>query len=181
MTSGQTIGSALRALVQDGTLAGSWTLDPARSRVLLETRHTWGLLPVHGIFRQVTGNGTVTAAGQVTGTLTVSAGSIDTKNKMRDKDLRSAKLFDIANHPDITYTVDSIQPADGGIRVTGSLTVRGRTRPLSFDAQASATEGDVQLDAEVPVNRADFGMTYRPMRMASMNNTIVIHAVFTRQ
>ena len=36
------------------------------------------------------------------------------------------------------------------------------------------------LDAEVPVNRADFGLTYSPLRMAPMNNTIVIHAVFTR-
>ena len=173
--------SALQALVQDGTLTGSWTLDPARSEVLLESKHTWGLRPVHGVFRQVSGHGTVTAVGQVTGTLTVAAGSIDTKNKMRDKDLRSAKVFDIANHPDITYTVDGMQPAGGGIRVTGSLTVRGRTRPLSFDAKISATEDEVRLDAEVPVNRADFGLTYSPMRMAPMNNTIVIHAVFTRQ
>jgi hypothetical protein len=39
----------------------------------------------------------------------------------------------------------------------------------------------VRLDAEVPVNRADFGLTYSPLRMAPMNNTIVVHAVFTRQ
>ena len=134
---GQPAASALQALVQDGTLTGSWILDPARSEVRLESRHTWGLRPLHGVFGQVTGTGTVTAAGQVTGTLTVAAGSIDTKNTMRDKDLRSAKLFDIANHPDITYTVDGIQPASGGVQVTGSLTVRGTTRPLSFDATVS--------------------------------------------
>jgi polyisoprenoid-binding protein YceI len=177
---GQPATSALQALVQDGTLTGSWVLDPARSEVLLESRHTWGLRPLHGVFGQVTGTGTVTPAGQVAGTLTVAAGSIDTKNKMRDKDLRSAKLFDIANHPDITYTVDGIQPASGGTRVTGSLTVRGTTRPLSFDATASATAGEVRLDAEVPVNRADFGLTYSPLRMASLNNTITVHLVFTR-
>jgi polyisoprenoid-binding protein YceI len=65
--------------------------------------------------------------------------------------------------------------------VTGSLTVRGRTRPLSFDAKVSAAADEVHLDAEVPVNRADFGLTYRPLRMASLNNTITVHAVFTRQ
>jgi len=173
--------SALQALIKDGTLTGSWTLDPARSQVLLETRHTWGLLPLHGVFRQVTGNGTVTDAGQVSGTLTVAAGSIDTKNKMRDKDLRSAKIFDTANHPDISYTLDGIEPAGNGVRVTGSLTVRGRTRALPFDATVSAAAGEVQLDAEVPVNRADFGLTYSPLRMAPMNHTIVIHAVFARQ
>jgi polyisoprenoid-binding protein YceI len=178
---GQPATPALQALVQDGALTGSWILDPARSHVRLESRHTWGLRPLHGVFGQVTGNGTVTPAGQVTGTLTVAAGSIDTKNTMRDKDLRSAKLFDIANHPDITYTVDGMQPASGGVRVTGSLTVRGTTRPLSFDAKVSAAAGEVQLDAEVPVNRADFGLTYSPLRMASLNNTITVHAVFTRQ
>ncbi len=172
--------SALQALVQHGTFTGSWILDAARSEVLLETRHTWGLRPLHGVFRQVTGKGTVTAAGQVTGILTVAAGSIDTKNKMRDKDLRSAKVFDIANHPDITYAVDGMQPGSDGVHVTGSLTVRGRTRPLSFDAKVSTDEGEVRLDAEVPVNRADFGLTYSPLGMASMNNTIVVHALFTR-
>ncbi len=178
---GQPATSALQALIENGTLTGSWTLDPARSEVRLESRHTWGLRPVHGVFGQAAGNGTVTAAGQVTGTLTVAAGSIDTKSTMRDKDLRSAKLFDIANHPDIVYTVDSMQPADGGVRVAGSLTVRGRTRPLSFDAKVSAAAGEVLLDAEIPVNRADFGLTYSPLRMASLNNTITVHAVFTRE
>ena len=180
-TQGQPANSALQAQVQDGTLAGSWILDPARSEVLLESRHTWGLLPVHGVFRQVTGNGTVTAAGQATGTLTVAAGSIDTKSTMRDKDLRSAKIFDTASHPDITYTVDGIQPAGDGVRVTGSLTVRASTRPLAYDATDSTAEGEVRLDAEVPVNRADFGVTYSPLRMASLNNTITVHAVFTRE
>ena len=178
---GQPATSALQALAGDGSLTGSWVLDPARSEVRLESRHTWGLLPVHGVFGQVAGNGTVTAAGQVAGTLTIAAGSIDTKNKMRDRDLRSAKLFDIASHPDIIFTVDSIQPAGGGAQVTGSLTVRGRTRPVSFDAKVSAAAGEVRLDAEVPVNRADFGLTYRPLRMASLNNTITVRAVFTRQ
>ena len=178
---GQLTTSALQALIEDGTLTGSWTLDPARSEVRLESRHTWGLRPVHGVFRQVSGKGTVTAGGQVTGILTVAAGSIDTKSKMRDKDLRSAKLFDIASHPDITYTVNGMQPASGDVRVTGNLTVRGRTRPLSFDAKVSAAAGEVQLDAELPVNRADFGLAYSPLRMASLHNTITVHAVFTRE
>jgi polyisoprenoid-binding protein YceI len=184
---GQLTASALQALVKDGTLTGSWTLDPARSEVRLESRHTWGLRPLHGVFREVAGNGTVTEAGQVTGTITVDAGSVDTKNKTRDKDLRSAKIFDIARHPDITFTVDGMEPDGQGVRVTGSLTVRGRTRPLSFDAKVSVEEGaegskgEVRLDAEVPVNRADFGLTYNPLRMASLDNTIAIRAVFARQ
>src|SRR6266536_2864600 len=41
-----------------------------RSEVRLKNRSVWRLLPVKGIFRQVTGNGTVSAAGDVTGTIT---------------------------------------------------------------------------------------------------------------
>jgi polyisoprenoid-binding protein YceI len=178
--SGQLTSSALQALIQDGNLAGSWTLDTARSEVRLKSRSMWGLAPVNGVFREVTGNGTVSAAGDVTGTITVAARSVDTKNKKRDEHLRSADFFDAANHPDITFTVDGIRPGHGGVRVTGSLAVRGRTRPVSFDAMISSADGETWLDGEVQVNRADFGLTWNQMGMASMRNTITVHAVFTR-
>src|SRR6266487_2554464 len=64
-SSGQLTSSALRAL-QDGKLAGSWVLDASRSEVRLKSTSVWGLVPVRGVFRQVTGNGTVSAAGEVT-------------------------------------------------------------------------------------------------------------------
>ena len=172
--------TSTQALVQDGTLTGSWILDPARSEVRLETRHTWGLRPLRGVFRQVTGNGTVTAAGQVAGALTVAAGSIDTKNKMRDKDLRSAKVFDIASHPDITYTVDGMQPASGGVRVTGSLTVRGRTRPLSFDATLRRRRRGAP-GRRGPGQPGRLRADIQPAAHGSLDNTITVHAVFTRQ
>ena len=178
--SGQLTSSALQALIQDGNLAGSWTLDTARSEVRLKSRSMWGLAPVNGVFREVTGNGTVSAAGDVTGTITVAARSVDTKNKKRDEHLRSADFFDAANHPDITFTVDGIRPGNGGVRITGSLAVRGRTRPVSFDAMISSADGETWLDGEVQVNRADFGLIWNQMGMASMRNTITVHAVFTR-
>jgi polyisoprenoid-binding protein YceI len=179
--SGQLTSSALQAMLQDGKLAGSWTLDTARSEVRLTTRHTWGLRPLHGVFRQVSGNGTVTAAGDASGVLTVAAASIDTKNSTRDKHLRSADFFDIANHPDITFAADSVSPADGGVRITGRLTIRGKTLPESFDAKVSSADGEVWLDGELQVNRTDFGLTWNWMGIASVHNTIAVHAVFTRQ
>ncbi len=179
--SGQLTSSALQAMLQDGKLAGSWTLDTARSEVRLTTRHTWGLRPLHGVFRQVTGHGTVTAAGDASGVLTVAAASIDTKNSTRDKHLRSADFFDIANHPDITFAADSVSPADGGVRITGRLTIRGKTLPESFDAKVSSADGEVWLDGELQVNRTDFGLTWNWMGIASVHNTIAVHAVFTRQ
>jgi polyisoprenoid-binding protein YceI len=173
--------AALQALLREGKLAGSWTLDPARTEVLLETRHTWGLRPLHGAFRRVSGNGTVTAAGDATGIITVNAESIDTKNPQRDKHLRSGDFFDIAIHPDITFAADGVSPDGDSVRVTGTLTIRDRTRPASFDAKVSVADGEVQLDGKIQINRRDFGMTWNFIGIAAMDNTIAVHAVFTRQ
>jgi polyisoprenoid-binding protein YceI len=174
--------SVLDTLLRDGRLAGSWTLDAAKSEIRLRSKSMWGLVPVKGVFREVAGNGTVSAAGEASGTITVASTSIDTKNKKRDEHLRSADFFDAATYPSITFTADQIRPSSQGVTVTGSLTVRGRTRPVSFDARVASYEGgEVWLDGEVQVNRGDFGLTWNQMGMASMHNTITVHAVFTRQ
>jgi polyisoprenoid-binding protein YceI len=141
-----------------------------------------GLLRVHGVFREVSGNGTVALNGEVTGTITVAAASVDTKNTRRDTHLRSADFFDSDNHPDITFTADGIRPSGQGVAVTGALTVRDRTRPVSFEAAAAVPgDGEVWLDAEIPVNRADFDLTWNLMGLISMNNALTVHAVFTRR
>jgi len=168
-------------LLEGAALAGRWTLDPSRSTVSLKSRHLWGLGPVNGVFRQVTGHGTVSPTGEVSGAITVVAASVDTENARRDRQLRSADFFDIDNHPDITFTVEDIQRSDQPVTVTGTLRVRDRARPLTFDATAAVHgEGEVWLDAEVHINRADFGLSSNLVGMASMNNTITIHAVFTK-
>lgn len=173
--------SDLQALLQNGELAGSWTLDPARSEVRLTTRHTWGLLPVHGSFDQVTGSGTVTPAGDVSGVLAVSGESINTKNPRRDKHLRSPDFFDIGNHPEITFTVESAAPASGGVRLAGQLTVAGRARPATVDAKVSRAGDEVTLDGEIHVDRREFGLTWNFIGIAGNHSTIAVHAVFTRQ
>ncbi len=178
---GQVTASALQAMLKDAALAGSWTLDASRSTIGLRSKSMWGLAPVKGVFREVAGSGTVSPGGQVTGTVTGAAASVDTKIAKRDTHLRSADFFDSDNHPRITFRVDRISPASQGVTVTGALTVRDRTRPVTFDARVSALDaGEVSLDAEVQVNRADFGLTWNQMGMASMRNTITVHAVFTR-
>jgi polyisoprenoid-binding protein YceI len=178
----QMTASAIDTLLRDGKLAGSWTLDASRSEIRLRSKSMWGLVTVKGAFSQVAGNGTVSAAGEASGTITVAAKSIDTKNKKRDEHLRSADFFDAASYPSITFQVDQVRPSGQGVTLTGSLTVRGRTRPVSFGARvASLGDGEAWLDGEVEVNRGDFGLTWNQMGMASMNNTITVHAVFTRQ
>ncbi len=180
--SGQVDAPALQALLQDAALTGSWSLDGSRSTVRLQSKSMWGLAPVTGVFRQASGQGAVTAAGDVSGTLTVPAASIDTKSKKRDKHLRSADFFDSGTYPDITFTVDRARPSGQGVTVSGSLTVRDRTRPVTFDAQVSViSAGEISLDAQVQVDRSEFGLTWNRLGMASMHNTITVHAVFTRR
>jgi polyisoprenoid-binding protein YceI len=178
----QTTSPALPELLRDGKLAGSWTLDVARSEITLKSKSMWGLVAVKGVFREVTGHGTVSAAGDVAGTITVAAASIDTKQKKRDEHLRSADFFDVARTPDITFVAEQVTPSGDGVTVTGTLTVRDRTRPVSFAARVSGfDEAQVELDGEIQVNRAEFGLTWSKLGMASVHNTITVHAVFTKQ
>jgi polyisoprenoid-binding protein YceI len=170
----------LRALLEAGALAGEWVLDPRESSVLLKNKSMGGLARVNGVFRDLSGSGTVRPDGEVNGVLTVAAASIDTKNVRRDTHLRSADFFDSDNNPDITFTADSVQASGAGVAVNGRLAVRGRSRPLAFDAVASVQGDSVWLDAEVVVNRGDFGLTWNVMALISMTTTLIIHAVFTR-
>ena len=173
---------SLETLLTDGVLAGDWMLDPHHSSIGLRSRVLGGLIRVHGVFRQVSGSGVVSPAGAVSGTVTVSAASIDTRNARRDTHLRSADFFDSENNPDITFSADRIGLSGPGVEVAGSLTVRGRSRQLSFDAAASVREdADIWLDAEVHVNREDFGLTWNLLGMVSKSSTVTIHAVFTRR
>jgi len=72
-------------------------------------------------------------------------------------------------------------PAGDGVTVSGSLTVRESSRPISFPASVTvADDGAVLLDATVQVDRSEFGLTWNQLGMASMKNTVTIHAVFTR-
>lgn len=179
--SGQMTGPALRALLEDGGLAGEWILDPLRSSIRLKSR-SLGLFPVNGVFHEVSGHGTVSADGEASGTLTVAVASIDTGYTRRDTHLRSAEIFDTGNHPHITFTAGGIRPSGRGVAVAGTLTVRGRARPLSFDAAASLPgDGEIWLDATARINRADFGLTWKFDDLASKSNTLIIQAAFARR
>jgi polyisoprenoid-binding protein YceI len=180
--SGQLTAPALQAMLADPTLAGDWALDGAWSTIGLRSSAIWGLVPVKGVFRQVTGRATVSPAGEVSGTIAVAAASIETENARRDRHLRSADFFATHTFPHITFSVDRLQPSSEGVIVTGTLTVRSRTRPLTFPAKVAVVgSGEVWLNAEIQVNRADFGLTWNLMGMASMQNTITVNAVFGKR
>jgi polyisoprenoid-binding protein YceI len=177
--SGQLATAAWQARLKDGSLAGEWSLHPHRSSIRFTSR-VMGLVRVSGVFGEVRGTATVGPDAAVSGTVTVAAASIDTRNVRRDTHLRSADFFDSDHHPDLTFSTEAIRLSGHGATVTGALTVRGVTRPLSFDAVVSGPGDDeVSLDAEVRINRADFGLRWNVMGLASMMATVTIHATFT--
>lgn len=168
--------------VQEVTPVTTWDLDPRRSRILFKTNALWGLVSVKGAFRQVSGSGHVAPDGGVSGSLTIEAASIDTTDARRDRHLRSTDFFDSDNHPDITFAVDAVLQSAAGARVAGRLTIRKCTQHLSFDAAVSGQDDrEVCLDAEVVVDREDFGITWGKRMGAQMSNTVSIHAVFSRR
>ena len=175
------MASETQALLADGKLAGSWTLDSAKSSVGLRTKSVWGLVKVKGVFSQVTGQAVITATGEASGTITVGAASIDTGLKKRDDHLRSADFLDVGKYPDITFTATSVTLSGESAAVSGTLTVRDQTRPVTVSGTVAAHGTDeLSLDAELPVNRGDHGMSFNQLGMMSLDNILTIHAVFTK-
>ena len=78
------------------------------------TRGGWR--PATGFFRDIVGTGcSLGLTGMVTGTVTVSAASIETNNARRDTHLRSPEFFDSASRPYFTFTADEIGFAGQGV------------------------------------------------------------------
>ena len=154
----------MQALLKDGALAGEWALDPRASSVQLKSK-IYGLVPVNGVFREVGGNGTVSPDGQGSGTLTIAAASIDTKNTRRDTHLRSADFFEVNTYPTLTFRSTGIKTdGDNEYDLVGDLTIHGVTRRVSFDATFLGKAKDpwgndrIAFEAETTLPRKDFGL-----------------------
>jgi polyisoprenoid-binding protein YceI len=175
------IDDKVRARLSDGSLAGAWHLDAGRSTIELKSKSVWGLVPVKGRFAQVSGEAVISATGEVTGSIRAASASIDTKNKKRDAHLRSADFFDSDAYPDITFSVDRVDLTEEGASAVGTLQVRDRRRPLEVPVSVLATSDDgVELDAEIQIDRSDFGLTWNRLGMVANESTITVRAVFTR-
>lgn len=141
-------------------LAGSWALDPARTSITFRAKGLW-LFTVTGTFDPVDGTGAVGDDGSVAGTLVVDATSVNTRNRQRDKHLRSADFFDVGTYPTITFTATQVRPGEGGqVDVIGDLTVHGHTRPLTVPAHVVAVDDAATVTAEVRLDRSNWGLRY---------------------
>ncbi|WP_406006279.1 YceI family protein [Streptomyces sp. NBC_00637] len=160
---------------------GLWQLDTGASTVALRHKAMW-VLVAEGVFATVRGGGEVAADGTVTGTLVLDTASLDTRNGMRDKHLRGADFLDVEKYPEITFAVRAADlGADGDVKVSGELTVRGISRPQTFTARLSQADADaVTLDATFTVDRNEFGITLNRLGMMGGPTTITTTLRFTR-
>jgi polyisoprenoid-binding protein YceI len=153
-----------------GYTAGTWTIDPTRSELRFTVKHL-GVQTVRGTLRV---EGQIVVAAQPedsTVTATIDLGSVDTKSKGRDKAIRSAPLFDVANHPTAQYRSTGIRPdpAGGdpqGLLLDGELTFMGVTRsvPLRITLEKFIQGGDRGRPIVIGAGqftRSDFGLVYR--------------------
>ncbi|MGW1749270.1 YceI family protein [Streptomyces sp. NPDC002092] len=161
---------------------GVWQLDAAASTVALRHKTMWGLVTVKGTFDAVGGQGEVQPDGSATGTLTLDAATLDTKNKKRDEHLRSADFFDTENHPEITFAVRSAKAGAGDtVEVSGQLTVRGISRPQTLTARLSGADADaLTLDTEFTVDRGEFGLGWNQLGMIRGLTTVAATLRFVR-
>jgi polyisoprenoid-binding protein YceI len=150
-------------------LAGptSLQLDAGASAVTFGHKTMWGLVTVRGEFTDLSGNAEILADGSAHGRLEIGAMSVNTKNRKRDQHLRSADFFHVGAHPTIVVDVTRAASTDGAeVRASGTLTVAGRTRPVSLTAIiAEATDQGITLTAETEIDRADFGMRWNQFGM----------------
>lgn len=147
----------------------TWQIDAAHSEIGFKVKHMM-ISTVSGQF----GNFDATIATDnndfKNATVTASAdiASISTNNKDRDAHLQSADFFDAAQHPQMTFK----STAFDGEKLSGDLTIRGVTKPVTFDVEYNGTAvdpyGNTKAGFEVSgeLNRKDFGLAWNAVTEA---------------
>ncbi|OYN89381.1 YceI family protein [Parenemella sanctibonifatiensis] len=148
------------------TIAGTYVIDPSHSELSFTARHAM-VTKVRGTFNDISGTAT-TEANLQNARIEVKVGveSINTRSADRDGHLKSADFFDVAQYPNITFVSTDVQGSGDTLTVTGNLTIKDVTKPVTIDFEVSgpATDpfGNERIGAEgaIEVNRKDFGLTW---------------------
>lgn len=151
--------------------SSTWDIDASHTSAGFKVRH---LMVSHVRGHLGTVSGTVVldeqdpAASRVD--VSIAVAGIDTRDAKRDEHLRSADFFDVANHPNVTFRSTAVRPGrdgEGSLDVTGDLTIRGNTRPVTLAVEPLAAAvadpwGNTRrgATARAKINRKDFGLQW---------------------
>ncbi|MFD7165432.1 YceI family protein [Streptomyces violascens] len=149
-------------------LTGDYILDPAHTRIGFVARHAM-VTKVRGAFHEFEGTAHLDGAdpSRSSAQVVVKTESIDTGVEQRDQHLRTNDFLDAPNFPDITFRSTAIEPrSETEYRVTGDLTVKDTTRPVTIDFEYTGNAVDpsgnlrVGLEGSVTISRKEFGVTW---------------------
>jgi polyisoprenoid-binding protein YceI len=160
-------------------LTGTWKLDPRKTSVAFRTRAMW-IFTVKGTARALSGYAVITPDGGAKGNLVIDAASFDTGNARRDDHLRTADFLAAAAHPAIVFEAATVRPGSAGLDVHGTLTVRGRTQPVTLHAEVSGSPDSATVTASIEIDRSRWGITWGAKIGISISNHITISAHFDR-
>ncbi len=154
--------------------SAEYSIDPNHSSAQFTVRHLM-VSNVKGAFSKVTGtinyDPSNLAASSVDATIDVS--TVDTRQPMRDADLRSPNFFDVAQYPTITFKSKKFYREGNQVKVKGDLTMHGVTKEVVLDVDGPSPEvkdpwGNQRLgaSASTKINRHDWGLNYNKMAEA---------------
>ena len=146
---------------------GVWELDTAHSRLGSVARHLM-VTKVRGSFGVF--GGKIEVGERIEDSkveVRIDAASIDTGSQDRDKHLRSPDFLDVEQFPELTFVSTKVErKGETGLRVTGDLTIRGVTKPVTLEAEFDGLTDDpwggkrVAFTATTEIEREDWGMTW---------------------
>ncbi len=149
-------------------LSGKYRIDPVHSHIGFLARHAM-VTKVRGLFHDFEGTGYFDAEDPTNSHLevTIKAASIDTGSPDRDAHLRSNDFFDMESYPEIRFSSTAIeQLGPTSYRVTGDLTMKGVTKPITVDFEYTGAAVDpdgnqrVGFEGKTTVNRKDWGVSW---------------------
>ena len=158
-----------------GYRAGTWAIDPAHSEVSFSVRHL-AISKVKGKFENFDAT-FVTAENPLDSTVSATAevASINTNQKDRDGHLRTGDFFAAEEFPQLTFVSTGARADGGDFVVEGNLTMRGVTKPVTFDFEFGGFGEDgygnykAGFTAKTVVKREDFGLTWNaPLEKGGM-------------
>src|ERR1700730_7923750 len=155
---------ALVAAAVAAQARSSWKIDPSQTHVLFWV-DAIGWPRTTGEFKSFDGRIDIDfdRPSRSRADIRVAAKSVDVNSAAMDDYLRSEVFFNVAIFPDMRFVSTSVEKRDEyHARVTGDLTMRGVTRPISFDVEVAGKVAEanqrVGFKATGVINRLDFGM-----------------------
>ncbi|MEU6114808.1 YceI family protein [Streptomyces sp. NPDC047117] len=163
--------AATATLAADPALAaltGEYTIDPAHSSIGFTVRHAM-VTNVRGSFGEHEGTLRLDGANPAasTASIDVKIDSIDTGIADRDGHLKSADFFDAEKFPLMTFRSTAVEQTDSETyRVTGDLTIKDVTKPLTIDLEFNGSATDVYgadrvgFEGTADILRSEWGLTW---------------------